>query len=89
MTDSYVEVADLMFNEFNEVSAHYDLPPFESLEEVEQLLRDNIDPMMIDDLVDDENGRMALAGFLSTMMFKVKDFIVDSFGDDDDGSTLN
>ncbi len=66
--DNYRTVANQIFNEYNEVSATYDLPPFDSQDELEVVLRDNISLDMIDELVDDDAGRMALAGFLSSLM---------------------
>jgi hypothetical protein len=70
--DSYRTVANQIFNEYNEVSATYDLPPFDSQDELEIVLRDNINEEMIDELVEDEAGRMALAGFLSSIMTTIE-----------------
>jgi hypothetical protein len=66
--ENYLTVANQIFNEYNEVSANYDLPPFDSQDELEIVLRDNISEDMIDELAEDEAGRMALAGFLSSLM---------------------
>jgi hypothetical protein len=68
MSDTYLRVATKMFDEYNELSAKFDLPYFDSLDELEVILRDNIDEVMIDDLLVDAKGRMALAGTLAAMM---------------------
>lgn len=71
-SNQYRVVANLIFNEYNEVSALYDLPHFDSQDELEVILRDNIDDHMIDELAKDELGRMALAGFLSSLMVEIE-----------------
>lgn len=83
MSDVYLTVATKMFDEYNELSARFDLPYFESLDDLEVILRDNIDEVMIDDLKSDKMARMALAGVLSSMMGGIEF----TFGAADDGST--
>ncbi len=83
MSDAYLTVATKMFDEFNEVSAKYDLPYFDSLDELEIILRDNIDEVQIEDLKTDSKGRLALAGTLSAMMSGIEF----TFGVTDDGQT--
>ena len=84
--DNYRIVANQIFNEYNAVSANYDLPPFDSQDELEIVLRDNIDQDMIDELVEDSDGRMALAGFLSSLMIEIetKIFNIANGGDGDE-----
>lgn len=85
MEDSYQKVASFMFDEYNELSAKYDLPYFDSIDELEVILRDNIDAEMISDLEEDAMARMALAGFLTSLMTQIETHI--SMGALDDDTT--
>jgi hypothetical protein len=60
-------LAELIFSEYGTIALAYQLVAFETEEEIEQVLRDNINETDVVRLLNDMTGRLALAGYIAGM----------------------